>query len=34
MQGKNIKIHLNKKLLDWANSVNDPEIEDIILTNP
>ena len=32
MQGKNIKIHLAKKLNDWANSVDDPKIAEIILT--
>lgn len=32
MLGKNIKIHLAKKLTDWANSVDNPEISEIILT--
>ena len=32
MQGKNIRYHLSKKIQDWANSVDDSEIKDLILT--
>ena len=32
MQGRNIRYHLSKKIQDWANSVDDSEIKDLILT--